>query len=199
MASAGSSAQTEANVMRMPKALSCDQPEWDKEARRYELEGKTMVGFDLDDEGRPVNPHTIRSSGWKLLDRMSERAVTTCRYAPPSDPAAMRKGLAIAFTWKLAPRPGNAPPSALVADSCPVSDRYTDFRPFSGAVPDGEGLLVRFLLTSTGSPFGVHIEGNSSPDTYQSAVAYLNACRFTPAGTRLVPGNLTGRLIPREG
>jgi protein TonB len=193
-------AQTKDNPIRMPKPLSCEKPVWNTEAVRYELEGDTVVKFDLDEDGRPLNPRTARSSGWTLLDTMSERAVSTCRYAPPTDPAAMRTGLLVNFDWKLAPHRQTTVSASLVAGSCPASERFADFRPLTGSVRGSEGVLVRFLLDAAGKPFSVHIEGNRSPEVYKDAVAYLGACRFTPETTSSVPGlgNMVGRLIPKE-
>lgn len=198
---AGSSwAQDAAGALREPKALSCDKPAWNQEARRYELEGSTAIAFDLDNNGVPTNPRVERSSGWRLLDRMSLAAVSSCRYAPPTDPAFKRAGLKLAYNWKLTPANEKQVPASLVAGSCVASDRYTDFRPLSGDVTRSEGLLVRFLLKPTGTPFGVHIEGNTSPEVYQATVAYLESCRFTPASTNSVPGpgNMIGRLLPKS-
>jgi TonB family protein len=194
------SAQDKPNVVRMPKALSCEQPEWDKEARRYELEGKAIVMFDLDDEGRPVNPRTMRSSGWKLLDAMSERAVTKCRYARPSEEAPMRSGLVLAFNWKLAPRQAVTVPAALVAGSCPVSERYAEFRPLPEDVAGSKGTLVRFLVNSSGIPSDLRIEAADPPESRQAAEAYIASCRFTPETRNAVPerGSVRGRLIPRD-
>lgn len=200
LAGASASAQDPASALREPKALSCEKPAWDKEAQRYELEGATVLAFDLDDDGQPVNPSVARGSGWKLLDGMSVRALAKCRFAPPSDPAFKRSGLKIAFNWKLRPAPEKRVPASLVPGSCAASDRFADFRPLSGDVRGSEGLLVRFLLNPlTGNPFGVHIEGNTSPEIYQATVAYLESCRFTRASTASVPGpgNMIGRLVPK--
>jgi len=200
MAGPDSAAQDKPNVVRMPKALSCEQPEWEKEARRYELEGKSIVMFDLDDEGRPINPRTMRSSGWKILDVMSERAVATCRYAPPSEAEPKRSGLVLAFNWKLAPRQAVTVPAALVAGSCPVSERYAGFRPLPEDVTGSKGTLVRFLLDSSGKPFDLRVEAADPPESRQAAEAYIASCRFTPETRNAVPerGSMRGRLIPRD-
>lgn len=175
-----SAAQDKPNVVRMPKALSCEQPERDKEARRYELEGKVIVTFDLDDEGRPVNSRTMRSSGWKLLDVMSEQAVTKCRYAPPSEETLMRSGLVLAFDWKRAPRQAVTVPAALVAGSCPVSERYAEFRPLLEDVAGSKGTLVRFLVNSSGMPSDLRIEAADPPESRQAAEAYIASAASLP-------------------
>ena len=198
---AGSWAQDSAGALREPKALACEKPAWNREALRYELEGLTAIAFDLDDAGLPTNARIERSSGWRLLDRMSLDAVSSCRFAPPADPAFKRTGLKSIFSWKLSAPPGEKRVEAsFVAGSCAASDRYTDFRPLSGDVTRSEGLLVRFLLNPVGKPFGVYIEGNASPEVYQAAVAYLESCRFTPASANSVPGpgNMVGRLLPKS-
>lgn len=198
LASAASSAQNGA-ALRQPAPLGCEQPAWDREARRYEIEGETVLGFDLDDEGRPTNARVLRSSGWKLLDDMSLRAVGTCRYAPPRDPATERRGLKTAFVWKLHVSDSGEIPARFVEGSCPTSERFAGFRPLSGDVSRSEGLLVRFLVDPQGAPYGVKFEGDMPRATREAAEAYLAACRFTPSywNSKAYPGNLFGRLLPK--
>ena len=186
-------------ALRQPAALGCEQPVWDREARRYEIEGETVLGFDLDDEGRPTKARVLRSSGWKLLDDMSLRAIGTCRYAPPRDPATERSGLKTAFVWKLHASDSGEIPARFVEGSCPTSERFAGFRPLSGDVRRSEGLLVRFLVDPQGAPYGVKFEGELPRPTREAAEAYLAACRFTPSywNAKAYPGNLFGRLLPK--
>jgi TonB family protein len=199
LASAGSWAQN-GGALSQPTALGCDQPAWDREARRYELEGETVLSFDLDDEGRPANARVLRSSGWTLLDAMSLRAIGTCRYAPPRDPATKRSGLKTAFVWTLDESTTRETPARFVEGSCPESDRFAGFRPLSGDVRRSEGLLVRFLVDPQGAPFGIKFEGDTQRTTQAAAEAYLAACRFTPSywKSKAYPGNLFGRLLPKQ-
>jgi len=200
LASTASHAQDDPAAQRQPKALACATPVMPKEALRYELSGETRLLLDLDDAGKPTNLRVTRSSGWRMLDAASVKAAATCRYAPPTDPAFKRADIKAVYNWSISPPRANQVPAALVAGSCPVSDRFADFRPLAGDVTASEGLLVRFVLDSAGKPFGIFTEGDSSPELYQAAVAYLGACRFTPATEDGRPGhgNLFGRLLPKQ-
>jgi hypothetical protein len=165
---------------------------------RYELQGETRVAFDLDDAGRPVQPRIERTSGWRLLDRMSERAVASCRYAPAAAGDATRSNLKVNFVWKLGPRADEPTAAALVEGSCTPSAQFGAFQALRGKATEGDGVLVRFLLDAAGKPFGLRTEGATAPDVYQAAEAFVASCRFTPASWKGAPGpgNLVGRLLP---
>ena len=199
LASESSWSQDVRRVLPPPQALECDEPSWDKDALGYELEGETQVAFDLDDKGRPINVRTARGSGWALLDAMSERAVRTCRFPPPTDPKFRRSNIKTAYMWTLEPPTRKVSPPVLVAGSCPPSDHFDSLVPLSGISPYQEGMRVRLLVAPGGQPFAIKFEPDAPPASQLAGAAYLESCRFQPAQENGSPtfGRILGRLIPK--
>ena len=182
---------------RRPKMIACDPPAWLDEARRYELEGTSVVQFNVDDEGRPDSVRIHGSSGWKILDHMAIRAMESCRFEPPTDPQIVRKGLRVPYHWSLTDEGPPSVQAALVPNSCAPDTILARFEAFTGAVRRrDDGLLVRFLVDKEGKPFGIKFE-ETHPVPTEMGTTYLQSCRFTPAMAdgKPVPGNLFGWLV----
>jgi periplasmic protein TonB len=182
-----------------PLATACAQPEWSREALRYELEGTTTVTFDLDDAGKPQNARIARSSGWQVLDNMSTSALAGCRFDPPDNPKVKRSDIKMQYKWTLDLNSEKGSPASLVPDSCPATERFAGFRPMQGDVSGTEGVLVRFLISPAGQPFGIQFEPDVPLEAVRDGLAFIAACRFTPAQDKNgpAPGNLFGRLLPK--
>lgn len=186
--------------IRRPTLIACNPPEWSQEARRYELEGTTVLQYSVDGEGRPSSVRVARSSGWKILDQMAIRAMGGCRFEPPIDPNIVRTGLRIPYDWKLEDNGQRVEQAALVPDSCTPSKHLEKFLPIKGKlVPRDDGILVRFLLDENGNTFGIKVE-ETDPAPINVATAYIQSCRFSPAmlDGKPVRGNLLGWLILKK-
>jgi len=189
-------AQDGSGGYRRPSVIACEQPEWAPEALRYELEGTTTLQYAVDDDGRPTSIRVVRSSGWKILDNMSIRAMEGCRFEASSDPQVIRTGLRAPYNWKLEDNEQRPVPAALVAGSCQASEFLDGFLPVTGKLrPREDGLLVRFLLDETGHAYGIKLEV-THPVPVTEATAYIKSCRFTPATLdgKPIRGNLQGWL-----
>ncbi|WP_167236876.1 energy transducer TonB [Massilia genomosp. 1] len=189
-------AQEAAGELYEPSLIGCQTPQWVPEAMRYELEGSTVLSYEVDDRGRPASIRIARSSGWKIVDQMSIRTLSSCRYEVPAGPQAVPARLRKAHDWALRDN-GQAPsPAALVEGSCQASALFGGFTPFTRKViARDDAMLVRFLLDEAGKPFGIKFE-ESDPARVSAASAFIESCRFTPATVagRAVRGNLYGWL-----
>ncbi len=190
-------AQEADGAVRRPARIGCQPPLFTKEALRYELEGTTVLQYDVDDSGRASSVRVTRSSGWKVLDQMAVKAVGTCRFEQTADPQVVRTGLTMPFNWTLGTQGQQPVPAALVAGSCQASPQFSAFEPFRGAVVARPGgVLVRFLVDDGGKTFGLKLE-DADPALVTEATAFIASCRFAPATHegRPVHGNLTGWLV----
>ncbi len=191
-------AQNSDTGFRRPTAIACTPAQWPDEARRYELEGTTVLQYDVDDQGHPSAIRVSRSSGWKVLDYAAVGAMRSCRFQPSTDPMVVRTDLKIPVEWTLGNN-GELPPASarLIPDSCAPSPYFGAFVPFTGKVPPRDnGILVRFLLDEKGNTFGIKVE-ETDRAPINMATNFIRSCRFSPATKdgMSVHGNLTGWLI----
>jgi TonB family protein len=160
-----------------PIALQyCAQPEYPKEALRYELEGKTTVRYTMSPEGRMVDVTVAKSSGWRLLDDATVAFVSSCAFPPEQIAAFQGKTYPLQYVWNLDQHDAHA---ALVADSCQASQSFAGLKLFDDRPSDEHGLKVRFLVDVAGQPYGVKSEGGALDiATADQLAAYVQSCRF---------------------
>lgn len=168
---------------------SCTTPEWPREARRYEVDGITVLHFHIGADGNIEDASVAKSSSWQLLDEAAMRSLVQCKFKPGLDEAE-RHTYPIQFVWTLSGPPMIRP--ALVAGSCAASERFAGFEGYNRSPTDAGGTLVRFLVDGAGTPFGVKAEGGADG---LAAAAYLQSCKFAidPA----MPGDKTDTVYGR--
>lgn len=169
---------------------SCTTPEWPREARRYEVDGTTVVHFQIGADGNIDNPQVIKSSSWKLLDDAALRSLDKCRFKPGSGEAG-QSTYPIQFVWTLL-GPAMIRP-ALVPGSCAASKQFAGFESFNRAPSGASGVLVRFLVDAAGAAVGVKAEGSAALSV--AAAEFLQTCKFA-VDTNL-PGEKTDTVFGR--
>jgi protein TonB len=173
---------------------NCAQPQWPAEARRYEIEGATIIQFEIAKDGKVLHPAVMRGSGWKILDDAALRSIAQCGFQPNLDAARERTVFPLQYVWKLSGVPAVRP--LLVADSCQPSDHFAAFREADHHPSGADGILVRFLLNAEGAPDRIVPELNGQPQALaDEAVAYLQSCRFAYDPQR--PGERTDTAFGR--
>jgi TonB family protein len=172
-------------------SASCTTPEWPGEARRYEVDGITVVHFQIGADGNVDGAKVVRSSSWQLLDDAALRSLEQCKFKPERDEAA-RNIYPIQFVWTLSGPPMIRP--ALVANSCAESSMFTGFEGFNRVATGADGVLVRFLVDPAGAPFGVKAEGGAAGPV-AAATDFIRTCKFAidPA----LPGDKTDTMFGR--
>eukprot|EP01114_Cavostelium_apophysatum_P012105 TRINITY_DN2685_c1_g1_i1.p2 TRINITY_DN2685_c1_g1~~TRINITY_DN2685_c1_g1_i1.p2 ORF type:complete len:208 (+),score=44.28 TRINITY_DN2685_c1_g1_i1:258-881(+) len=179
------------------KPGTCAKPVWPAEARRYELTGTTTLNFRIDETGRPQDIAVARSSRWDMLDQASAKALAACEFHPE---AAKKAGdgrrLPVQYVWSL--DGGERSHPVLMEGSCPASERFSGFAPFDKGVTGPDGVLVRLLVRSNGTPFDVKAEArDADPALVQAAIDYAQACRFArdPNAKLKTTDTVTGRVL----
>ena len=169
---------------------SCTTPEWPREARRYEVDGITVVHFQIDTQGRIEDAKVVKSSSWKLLDDAALRSLLKCQFKPALDEAGSNT-YPIQFVWTLS-GPAMIRP-ALVPGSCEASSQFAGFESFNRAPTDATGVLVRFLVDEAGNAVGIKTEGEGGPAA--AAAAFIRTCKFAVDPT--LPGDKTDTVLGR--
>jgi protein TonB len=185
-----------ANLLASP--ASCTTPAWPKEARRYEVEGISVVHFQIGEDGAVEDAKVVRSSSWKLLDDAALQSLVKCRFKPGMDSAEREKIFPVQFVWTLS-GPASVRPQ-LIEGSCSPSSRFSNFQEFNRNATGRDGVLLRFLVNPKGEPFGVKAEAyGDNVEAGAAAAEYVKSCRFAidPA----LPGEKTdtvfGRVLAR--
>jgi TonB family protein len=171
-------------------ATSCTTPAWPREARRYEVDGITVLHFHIGTDGAIEDARVARSSSWQLLDDAAMRSLVKCKFKPGLDEAA-RNTYPIQFVWTLSGPPMIRP--ALVPESCAVSDQFSGFEAFNRAPSGSDGVLLRFLVDAEGKASGVKAEGAAGP--VDAATEYIRSCKF--AVDPSLPGEKTDTVFGR--
>jgi TonB family protein len=171
---------------------SCTTPEWPAEARRYEVEGITLLHFHINDDGEIEDARVAASSSWKMLDDAALASLVKCKFKADLDEAERDVTFPIQFVWTLA-GPASSRPQ-LVPHSCAYSRRFGGFEEFNRTPTDDDGVLVRFLVNAEGSP--VAVKSELADTALAEAVAdYLTSCRF--ATDPSLPGEKTDTVFGR--
>lgn len=169
---------------------SCTTPEWPQEARRYEVDGITLVHFQIGTDGNIEDTRVIKSSSWQLLDDAALRSLVTCKFKPGLDEAGLST-YPIRFVWTLS-GPAMIRP-ALVPGSCASSKQFSGFESFNRTPSSATGVLVRFLVDAEGKVAGVKAEGSAGP--VAAALDFIGSCKF--AVDQNLPGEKTDTVYGR--
>lgn len=181
-----------AKLLASPK--SCTTPDWPREARRYEVEGITLLHFHISENGNIEDVKVASSSSWKLLDDAALRSLVKCQFKAGLPEADRDMVFPIQFVWTLAGPPGNRP--QMLPDSCPVSQQFSTFQPFDRKPTDGEGVLMRFLVNQYGEPTAVKAEAYGADLALaDDAIKYVVGCKF--AVDPSLPGEKTDTVFGR--
>lgn len=173
---------------------TCTTPEWPKEARRYEVEGITVLHFKIGADGNIEDARVAESSSWKVLDDAALRSLVKCQFKAGLDEAERDMVFPIQFVWTLAGPPSVRP--QLIPDTCAVSRQFSTFQVFDRRATDNEGVLMRFLVNQYGEPHGVKPEiGGGDTALAQAAVQFVKGCKF--AVDPALPGERTDTVFGR--
>lgn len=173
---------------------SCTTPDWPREARRYEVEGITLLHFRIGADGFIEDAKVASGSSWQMLDDAAMRSLVKCTFKTGLDEAQRNMVFPIQFVWTLAGPPGNRP--QMLPDSCPVSRKFSAFQPFDRKPTDKDGVLLRFLVNQYGEPVAVKAEaGADKAAVAEEAVTFVKACKF--AVDPALPGEKTDTVFGR--
>ena len=177
---------------------SCTTPEWPKEARRYEIEGVTLVHFRIAEDGGIDGAKVARTSSWKLLDEAALQSLVKCRFKAGLAEAERRKTFSVQFVWTL-----SGPASVrrqLVPESCGPSARFSKFQAYNRNSTGPDGVLLRFVVNPKGVPFGVKAEAFGKDEAAGLAAAeWVKTCSFAfdPAMQGEQTDTVYGRALMR--
>jgi TonB family protein len=164
-----------AKLLVSPK--SCATPKWPAEARRYEIEGISLLTFRISPEGNVEDAQVVQSSGWEILDSAAIESLVKCQFQPGLEEAEHNDIFPIQFVWTMTGSPPMRP--ALVEGSCAPSDRFAGFKTFDRSATDATGMLVRLLVEPDGSAKGARAESSGRGEELgRLAEEYVQTCRF---------------------
>ena len=154
--------------------VSCAKPEWPQEARRYELEGTTTLSFVVGLDGKPVSAKVEKSSGWSILDKASLIGLSRCVFPKPEAEGPAKP---TQFVWRLNGESMLHP--SMVEGSCPASEWFQTFKSLDKSPTDANGILLRMLVKSDGTPWNVKAEATGlPPEVLNAAAEFVQSCRF---------------------
>ncbi|MFZ6875917.1 energy transducer TonB [Undibacterium sp. Di27W] len=78
-------------------ASGCDAPSYDQRTLTDEVQGQVSLNFLLDEKGEVVDAKITGSSGFRVIDKESMRALKACRFQVGVTPGWNN----LAFVWKL--------------------------------------------------------------------------------------------------
>lgn len=174
---------------------ACADPDYPRDALRYDLGGTVRLGFELSPAGVVDKIALLKGSGWTSLDEAAITAAAKCQFS--SELAASKKRFAMTYAFKVLQNPGISRP-VMRADTCRDSEIFSGFLPSRDEnVSNADGVLVRFEVDEVGRGHSVGFEERAwDPRILAAARDYIEACRYTPskrAGIK-AKGAMSGRL-----
>ncbi|CUI03926.1 energy transducer TonB [Massilia sp. P8910] len=175
---------------RLPSA--CTRPDWPPEARRYDLEGTTVLDYRIR-EWRIADVKVSKSSGWPILDAAAVRSLHACKLKTDAARPREHAVRSVDYVWATSGGPSARP--QLHADSCMASRLFSGFVPLDRTPTAHDGVLVRFLTNGRGEPFNIRLEGHVGDAALAEHVRhYVQSCRFVAANA---PGPKTDAVYGR--
>ncbi|NHZ95215.1 energy transducer TonB [Massilia sp. CCM 8734] len=175
---------------RLPSA--CTRLDWPPEAKRYELEGTTVLDYRIK-EWRIADVKVRKGSGWPILDAAAVRSLQACKLK--TDAAQPRESAVRTVDYVWAGAAGLSARPQLHPDSCAPSAQVRGFVPLDRTPTAADGVLVRFLTNGRGEPFNIRLEGRITDNALAEHIRqYVQGCRFVAAN---VPGPKTDAVYGR--
>lgn len=171
---------------------ACTRPDWPPEAKRYDLEGTTVLDYRIR-EWRIADVKVRKPSGWPILDAAAVRVLQSCKLK--TDAAQPRESAlrSADIVWATAGGPSARP--QLHPDSCPPNAHFHGFVPLDRSPTSADGVLVRFLTNGRGEPFNIRLEGRITDHALAEHIRqYVQHCRFVAANA---PGPKTDAVYGR--
>lgn len=69
----------------------CVQASYPRDALLWQLEGTTVLSYQVNIDGRAINAEVSRSSGWAILDEAAINALSVCLFSPETLTAWQKK------------------------------------------------------------------------------------------------------------
>jgi protein TonB len=173
---------------------NCTTPAWPKEAQRYEVEGISVLHFQIGADGVVEDAKVVSGSSWGVLDEAALQAIRQCRFKAGLDSAERDKIFPVQFVWTLSGPPSVRP--HLVPHSCAPSAHFSTFQAYDRHPTGPDGVLLRFLVNPQGEPYAIKTEayGNDAP-AGEAAATYVKSCRFVIDPS--IPGEKTDTVYGR--
>jgi TonB family protein len=156
---------------------ACTMPEWPREAVRYEIEGSTVLQFQIGADGAVRNAQVRQGSGWTILDQAALAGLARCRFKPGLAAARAGTVFPLRYDWTLE---GPAPlRPVLVPGSCAASRHFLRYDSLDRR-PDGRAAVkLRFLVDPEGRAQRIVPEATYfDAVVVRDAVNWLQTCRF---------------------
>ncbi|PXX35304.1 energy transducer TonB [Undibacterium pigrum] len=82
-------------------ASGCDAPSYDQRTLTDEVQGQVRLNFLLDEKGDVVDAKITGTSGFRVIDKESMRALKACRFNVGVNMGITAGWNNLAFVWKL--------------------------------------------------------------------------------------------------
>ena len=178
------------------QGATCPPQVYPREARMYELDGRTTMRFSVGQDGKVAAASVLRSSGWKVLDDAALSNLQQCVF--PADKPD-KENFSVQYAWDLDDTMLLRP--LLVPGSCQPSERFQGYNNLDKSLSNDSGVVLRMLIGSEGHPSRVVAEAPGLPaELAAAAIAHVQGCRFAvdPEAAGARAGSTYGKLLLRR-
>lgn len=152
----------------------CVVPGYPDAARRFGMQGKTILKLKIDETGKINAFELARSSGWKMLDLTVMRAIVGCQAIPAGSWIPSERD--VAYWWQF--DKGYTSPAVIDQKSCAASEqlRVADDK-------DKElGIVVGIYTDATGKVIDAKVQWGSGDEAQdQESLRIAKSCDYAPA------------------
>lgn len=172
--SAAASEAPKKNDLKIDIGKACVIPTYPDAARRFGLQGNTVLKLMIDDTGKISAFQLDRSSGWKILDLTVMRAIIGCQVIPVGHWIPSERF--VTYSWQF--DKGYTSPAVIDTKSCKVSEKLR----IADDKDKDLGIVVGIYTNVTGKVIDAKVQwGSEDEQLDQESLRIAKSCDYAPA------------------
>lgn len=162
------------NDLKIDIGEACTVPGYPDAARRFGMQGKTVLKLMIDDTGKIASFQLAGSSGWKMLDLTVMQAIIGCQVIPAGRWIPSER--LVAYSWQF--DKGYTSPAVIDPQSCHSSEILR----IAGDKDRDVGIVVGIYTSATGKVLDAKVQwGSDDEHLNQESLRIARSCEFAPA------------------
>ncbi|MFZ6749827.1 TonB family protein [Undibacterium sp. Ren11W] len=162
------------NDLKIDPAKDCSIPAYPDSARRFGMQGDTILNLMIDDSGKINAFQLIKSSGWKFLDQMVMHAIIGCQVLPAGRWIPSERQ--VIYWWQF--DKGYTSRAVLDISSCKASEKLR----IANEQDKELGIVVGIYTSDTGKVLDAKVQwGSDDEQLDRESLRIAKSCEYAPA------------------
>lgn len=162
------------NDLKFDISKACAVPGYPDAARRFGMQGTTILKLKIDETGKINAFELARSSGWRFLDLTVMRAIVGCQVIPAGRWIPSER--LVAYEWQF--DKGYTSPAVIDLKSCQTSEKLR----IADDKDKDVGIVVGIYTSDTGKVVDAKVQwGSDDEQLDQESLRIAKSCGYAPA------------------